>query len=138
MLPILTCQSSDRWSCIYGDDRNRAQVGVIGYHTLLTSFQTSIGLVRFNDIISSTTRCVSDFKEANPDVKIVVALSHAGTLTLAEFSFVVHFQDAVHAASFCRSSNGYGMRIERAGATCDGLQLYASRPYFTAAACSVV
>ena len=55
-----------------------SQVGLIGYHTLDTAFQTGIGKVRFNDIVPSMVRCVSDFQVAHPDVTILIALTHAG------------------------------------------------------------
>ncbi len=51
----------------------------MGYLTTETAVLASSSAVRFNDVVTSMALCVADFRAANPDVNIVIALGHAGT-----------------------------------------------------------
>lgn len=85
------------------------KVGVLGYLTTETAVLASAGNVRFSDVVSSMTVCVADFRAANPDVNIVIALGHAGYLLDLEVAAQVAGIDLVvggHSHTFLWGATG--------------------------------
>ncbi|KAG2426537.1 hypothetical protein HXX76_011762 [Chlamydomonas incerta] len=54
------------------------QVGILGYVTTDTRALTATGGLRFAEAVPAMQACVADFQRELPDVKVLIALGHAG------------------------------------------------------------